>query len=471
MTFWYCVVWIHFGFATAFTLYLLAKRREPAVMTAWILGFFLVPFFSLLVYMFFGYQRFRRGRRRKPHPTPDTRPKRVDPARVVPADVRSEIRNVSQLAENLTHFPATSGNQAEIVITPRDIFDGWLQAFAEAKHHIHAEMFIWADDAMGQNIRDALIAAARRGVKCRVLVDSIGSWKLSRRFFSTLREAGIEIYTFSPYTSPFHIWHLHLRNHRKLTVIDGLVGFVGSANWLENFREKPKNALLWHDAQVRLAGPVVTHLQSIFLEDWRFVTKQTLDDDAYYPAAKATGPHYVQALPTGPDLKENTLHLIFSGLLHAAQKKITLISPYLVPSTMMGLALEGAARRGLEVSILLPARSDNTLTRWAGRSWYPSLLNAGVRIFEHPQGEIHAKVILIDDYLTLLGSANMDVRSFQLNFEAGVFLYGEEPTSTLNGLAEKMLQQAGEITESELQRTSWPSRVMEGLCRLLTPLL
>jgi cardiolipin synthase A/B len=459
--------------AAGFSLYVLARRRDPAVMLSWILSFFLLPLLPNLLYMFFGYRRLRRAHRRKPHPKASSHPKgRGEKGPLdVPPELQSEAAGLARLCEGLTGFPVTEGNRVRYFLEPQPSYDALFAAVDGARHHVHAEFYLYRDDRIGREFRAKLIAAARRGVECRLMLDAMGCLFLPSRFLTPLRQAGVKVQFFSEFRWFRKWWHIHLRNHRKLVVVDGHSAFIGSQNILENFASVRPENLPWHDAQLFFQGPVVHQLQTVFLEDWLFTTGEAVEGGAYFPEALAGGHLQAQAVPTGPDLPEQALHLIFLSLLHTAQKRIVIISPYLVPSAAMSLALEGATRRGVEVSILLPGKPDNVLARWAGRSWYRGLLIFGVKIFEVPEAVLHAKAGMIDDHITFLGSANMDVRSFQLNFEAGVILYGREPTQALARAADETMARAEPLELSTIRRQPWHYTIIEGLCRLLSPLL
>lgn len=458
--------------AAGLSLYVLTQRREPANTLAWILGFFLFPYVGVLLYAFFGYQRYRRKRKPIPHPLGTAMEDKTRIARFsVPSEMASEVRHMSKLSEHLTSFPALGGNQAEFYLQPEDSLNALVAAIGAAEHHVHLSFYFVRNDAAGHAVAHALIRAAQRGVSCRILLDGVGCWGLGRDYLDPLKKAGVRVAFFSPLKRFKRLWHLHLRNHRKLAILDGQIGFIGSQNLVDNFTPVPPEDRPWLEIVMKVRGPIVHHLQTIFAEDWRYSTGESPTGAAYYPVPSTQGPLQMQAVPTGPDLPEESLHLIFLSMIHAAQNRVTIVTPYLVPSQPVALALEGAARRGVRVSVLLPEKTDNVLAHLAGRSGYPALLEAGIHLYEHPRTPLHAKAVLVDDHLALIGSANMDVRSFRLNFEAGIILYGPEPANTLQAMADAAIRQSRRIVRHKRRWTTPLTTVAEGLARLLSPLL
>jgi cardiolipin synthase len=462
-----------FCLSLGLSLYVLTRRREPSNTMAWILSFFLFPYFSTVLYMFFGFQRYRRDRKPKPHPrAANPGPEGEGEVELnVSRDLQSEVRNLATLAELSCGFPVVGRNAGTVYIEPEPSYDALEEAIEKAKNHVHLQTYIFADDAMGRRFGDLLAAAVKRGVECRLLIDSVGSLFLPGRVVKGLRAAGVHVAFFSHFRRFKRLWHLHLRNHRKIAIVDGAIGFIGSQNILDNLAQFPGPSRPWHDAQLKIEGPAVKHLQSVFLEDWRFATGHTHEGERYFPVLKPAGDLELQVVPSGPDLAENVLHGILLAMIHTAQKRVTVITPYLVPSQAIVLALQSAARRGVEVSILLPAKPDNVFARFAGRSWFMELLVTGVRIFESPESAVHSKVIVIDDHVTFLGSANLDVRSYQLNFEASIIVYGLDPTKTLHQQAVDCVARATEVHLDDVRKRPMLTHVAEGCCRLFAPLL
>jgi cardiolipin synthase A/B len=464
---------VHLGLSLGFSLVAISRKREPVVTLAWVMGFFLAPYLGILLYVFFGYRRFRRRRRRKPDPARRALLAQREQAGLpqTPPDFDAGARHVERLATHLTGFLVTSGNQLEFYEEADSHDKALAEAIRQAKHHVHLEYYIFEVNRTGAFFRDLLIEKAREGVRCRLLLDAVGSFGVGKSFLQPLREAGVRVAFFSPVRVFGRPWGFHLRNHRKIAVIDGTVGFVGSQNIGTAHLRWRRRRLKWRDTAVRVDGLAAGQLQIIFAEDWHFTTGEDLSEASYFPKPPPRPGSQVQTLPTGPDGREQALHLIFLAAIHSANERITVTTPYFVPSTAMALALEGAAHRGVRVELLLPKISDQPVVSWAGRSWYQELLENGVRIFEYAEAFIHAKVLTVDGGLGLVGSANMDIRSFLINYETSLLIYDPSAVSRLQSTFDATIERAQEIRLEHLRAQPFTRSLLEGVCRLLSPLL
>ena len=316
---------------------------------------------------------------------------------------------------------------------------------------------------------------ASKGVQCRLLLDALGCIRLSRGFLAPLKQAGVEVHFFWPLklTRP---WAWHLRNHRKLVVIDGKSAFIGSQNIGNEYLQWRNRKLSWKDTTIRVHGPVVRQIQTVFVEDWIGATGVELKGPDYFPDISfegfaAPGRALVQTLPTGPDENESALELILVEMLSMARLRVTLTTPYLIPSQPLMLALEGAVKRGVKIEVLVPAKSDLPWVDYAGRSWQKDLVRIGVRVFRYSKTFVHAKVVTVDGQYALVGSANMDIRSFSLNFESSLLMY--DPSATIQ-LEESFhrTKDAGQMVDAEtLKSGRILSTWLEGFFRVLSPLL
>ena len=295
-----------------------------------------------------------------------------------------------------------------------------------AEHHVHLLFYIFKDDVVGRRVGGALIRAAQRGVVCRVLADAVGSRHMFRHLAPFLRANGVRIRPMLPanlWRLPFK--RLDLRNHRKLAVIDGRVALTGSQNIVEASYGH-KRAGVWHDVMARVTGPVVRQLQAIFLEDWFYESGELLEDAALFPDCPIDGPVAIQVVPTGPDQPNELFQDLIVRAIFLARRRVVITSPYFVPSESMLLALRLAALRGVEVDLAVPKRSDHRVIDAAGSFYWEHLMRYGVRVFLFQEGMLHAKTLTVDDELAMFGSANYDIRSFNLNFELNLFVHAEE---------------------------------------------
>lgn len=454
----------------SFSLWLLAQRRlQPALTLSWLFAFILAPWVACPAFLISGYARHRRGVRRR------NRPKRTHwRARLAaPAATREpahDLAGVARIAEAGTGFPVSQGNQVRILDEAYAITGAIAEAMEGAKDHIHFEYYILQPDETGQYFRDLLIRKAEAGVTCRVLVDHVGSFSLHEDFLAPLRKAGVQFAWFEPVRLT-RMRGAHLRNHRKLVIIDGKTAFLGSQNIGNEYLQWPRKKLSWRDTQVRVAGPAVHALQTVFLEDWEMATAEKVQEERYFPPLLPQGAAPVQILPTGPDEDELLMETTFSALVHSAHQRITLMTPYLVPTLPMLVALESAVKRGVKVEFLLPERSDQWITDLAARAWFRDLVRAGCHISLYRRTFLHAKVVTIDSRAALIGSANMDERSFHLNFELGALLYDPESVTTLVASFDRHLHESRGIDKKSVERVPVIEAIRDGLLRVMSPWL
>jgi cardiolipin synthase len=313
---WGLLTILDLGMAFLFSFIVISQKRDPAVTLAWVLGFFLFPFVVFFLYAFFGYQRFRLRRRFIPNPS--RRLSLIHEPTDLRAGLAPELRNVELLAAKLTEYPVIGGNRVTVFDHSTDTDTALTQAIRQAKHHVNMCYYIVEPDSTGLHFRDLLIEQARRGIQCRLLMDAVGSYRVGRRFLNPLRQAGVRTDFFGPFRTFRRPWAFNFRNHRKLTVIDGNVGFLGSQNIGHNFWRVGSRRIRWRETDVRLEGPAVEELQTVFGEDWNYATGENLAGETFFPSPTVRGTTLVQALPTGPDRRENALAMIFLEAIHAA---------------------------------------------------------------------------------------------------------------------------------------------------------
>lgn len=386
-------------------------------------------------------------------------------------------RNLSRFIFNTSDSPLTADNEAELLLNGEEKFPALLQALKSAKSHIHVEYYIYKDDATGGEIADVLVQKAREGVEVRFMYDDFGSRGLSKPFIKRPEEAGAQTAPFYKVTRYALANRLNYRNHRKIIVIDGKTSFVGGINITDKYRNDTKapDGLYWRDMHLMLKGAATLYLQYLFLCDWNFCSKNKLVfGETYFPAQQisdAPGGDLVQIAPSGPD---SVLPVIFYSLLQAislAKKSIWITSSYFIPGESLMNALIIAAQSGTEVKLLIPGVSDSKIVDAAARSYYTVLLQNGVRIFRYNKGFVHAKTMVVDDNLAVVGSANMDYRSFDLNFEVNAMLYGKTTAGKLKAAFTEDLKGAKEIDAAVWLNRPKHLRIWEKFVRLIAPLL
>lgn len=458
---------------------ILRTRREPRGMLAWILAMLLLPFVGLFLYTLVGpapvQRKVRRRllRRRKIAPSLEEKKailrdrhsarglERFDPS----------TRSLMRLATALSDAEVVSGNDILVYHDAEKSFLNHSLGIESAERHVHMEYYIFAADETGSAMRDLLVKKVRQGVEVRLLLDSVGCWKLPRRFVRQLRQDGVEVAFFMPWGPSNRRLQLNCRNHRKLTVVDGRWGFTGSKNIADEYLGRVKKYGPWRDTYVEMRGPCVTQLQGVFAEDWHFATKKDLSSKKYFPDPQVVGDRVVQIVPSGPDGRGDVMHQLLSAAVSDATQSVSIVTPYFVPDRAMFLALTAAAYQGVKVRLLLPSKSDSFLVLWAGRSFYEDLIDAGVEIFEFDDCMIHSKVVIVDQRWSMVGSANMDVRSFQLNFELTNIIYDAGVATELLVDFEGLTRAARRIDVKAIKSWTYPQALAMGLARIATPIL
>jgi cardiolipin synthase len=380
-----------------------------------------------------------------------------------------------RLGNALASTAASSGNLVRVLVDAADTYHEMMQAIENATSYVHVEFYIIRSDTVGVALRDGLVKLAQSGVSVRVICDSVGSVDLPSEFWKPLRDAGGNTAFFAPLTK----LHLRLRrrdrvdfrNHRKIVIVDGRVGFTGGINVGKEYLGLDPNVGRWRDTHVRIEGPAVLSLQQAFVHDWLLTTGETLDDGLFFEMGPEVGDCPVQVIDSGPDRTWASMELYYAQAIALAQNRVWITNPYFIPSQTIESMLVQAALRGVDVRLLLPKKSDSFLVTWASHSYYRYLLFAGVRIFEYDRGFVHAKTMVVDDWVATIGSANMDLRSFKLNFELNAFLFDGEICRTLASQFETDLDRAREVTKAMERRISIGRRLLRGIARLTSPLL
>ena len=455
---------------------ILRRRFAPGTALAWLVLVMFLPEFGLAVYLLLGVNYLGRRRARSHRLAVTQARARQNPDRLARFVTRPEIdpqqRNMIRQAERISGNPIVAGNDAELISDADTLCDRLTADIDAAQHHAHLLYYIFSPDSIGQRIGDALIHARQRGVTCRLLADAVGSRPLFRSgLYRDLLSHGVEVHDMLP-ASPWRrkLARIDLRNHRKLAVIDGHTAYAGSHNAV-NDDYGHKHAGKWIDLSGRFTGPIVAQYQQLFCEDWAFETDQTLAGDDLFPPIEPTGEIAAQLVPTGPNHEGESFRRVLVAALAAAQRHIIMTTPYLVLDEPTLLALAMASDRGARVDLVVPSKSDHPLVAAAGRYYYQTLLEAGVHIHTYNGGMLHAKTITVDDAFALLGSANLDIRSFYLNFEVNVLLYGAQVTQHLRFAQQRYLSQCDPVVLSAWRKRSVIQQYAEGAASLFSPLL
>ncbi|MGG6432464.1 cardiolipin synthase [Anoxybacillus sp. D401a] len=451
------------------------ENRHPAKTLTWLVLFGSFPLIGFIFYLFFG-QNYRKKRlfRKKALLDEQTFRKletnRADHERKL--YMKPHQQPLLQLAQRLTKESISTATKTSVLTNGEETFAAIFAQLEKAEHHIHLEYYIVRDDDIGQRLKQILINKAKKGVHVRFLYDAVGSWKLSKTYIQEMREAGVDMIPFSPVRLPFLNNTINFRNHRKIIVIDGKVGFVGGLNIGDEYLGKNEYFGFWRDTHLFVYGEAVRTLQLIFLQDWYYMTGQTLLTMNYLSAPtvdEALGG--VQLVAGGPDTKWEVIKHLFFAMITSAQRSIWIASPYFIPDEDILTALKVAALSGIDVRLLVPKRPDKKIVFYASRSYFPELLEAGATIYEYEKGFMHSKIVVVDGELASIGTANMDMRSFHLNFEVNAFLYQTPSVQTLVDDFLNDFRDSTQIDKKQFQHRPLWMRIAESTARLLSPLL
>ena len=475
---WYSWILYALGVWTViFSVYLVSERRSPAATISWILALSFVPLVGFAVYFFLGPRRFDRKKRRRVQAQ-----EAVRSADAYPDDTSSQVKGgledegaaafliaMNTGALGVSAYPRTA--KLKLYFAGIDKYADLLRDIAAAQHHINMEYYIWEPDQIGTRIRDALAKRAADGVAVRLHLDGVGSGQANKRFWRSLSAAGGKIVHFNKLA--FRRRSGNFRTHRKIVVIDGRIAYCGGMNITDVHSSEFFGDASWRDTHLRLEGPAVRGLQMVFNEGWYDSTRELLEGKDYFPDASLleAGEHSVQIVSSGPDENRNAIHKLLASSVFASAHRVYLTTPYFVPDATTFDALNAAALRGADVRILVPKKNDLKLIGAASRSYYPELLDMGVRVFEYLPTMVHSKTLVVDNLLAVVGTANADNRSFRLNFEVVVASYDSDFCDRLVGMFERDLEQAEEVTKETIAAYSRPRRLGQSFARLVSPLL
>jgi cardiolipin synthase len=483
--FWTALSIFEVVYVLALSVWILLEKRSPVATLAWILALGALPGLGFVLFYFLGPRRLRRPKRHKLRARKRVRAQLSEVRRTLSGEAISlEADQLMTLMCKTGETAPSTAEQIDILVDPDRCYELIAQAVDAAEKYVYVEYYIFAPGRAATRLLDALTRAAQRGVVVRILGDAIGSSALGKRHLQALRQASGQFEYFNPVLFARLRAPLNFRNHRKIVVCDGRVAFTGGINvtdeYLPDYRPTP-----WRDTHMRMVGEAAHWLALLFLEDWAFATGQ----DARVEVASAEaglardklrenqespvrqGHHIVQVLPSGPDHDFEAVRDTYFSAIAGARQRILLTTPYFVPDEAILVALTTAALRGVDVRVLVPKRSDSRVVTLAARSYYDALLQAGARVFEYGPAMLHAKTMVIDESLAFIGTANMDNRSFRLNFEVSVALFSHEICRNLAQVFDEDLHNAQEVTRAKRLRLHWAARIGEAGSRLLSPML
>ena len=472
-----------FGFAIVFL-----EKKNPSVTWAWLMVLALIPYFGFLLYIIMGqdsrkrYTFAQKAKRDELEQSllldaglaglAETKAQReaADPRaflRVPDADYLNDLAYMNFMSGQGTF---TTNNDLTLFHEGETKFDTLLADIAAAKKFIHMQYYIFNDDLLGRKIIQALSVKAAQGVEVCLSVDGMGCWRTPKRFYLPLTAAGGHVALFLP---P-HLARINYRNHRKICVVDGHIGYVGGMNVGDEYVGHTKRFGHWRDTHIRIVGDAVKDLEMRFMMDWNDCAHsyRLMPRDKYYPMIPpAANPLPIQIVSSGPDTRRSHVYYGYAKMIAEADKSIFIQTPYFAPDENIFEALRMAALSGIDVRIIIPAHPDHLFVYWASLSYLGELLDAGVRCYQYERGFIHSKLLLIDSIVSSTGTANMDVRSFKLNFEVNAFIYDRKITRTFEDQFRLDLDDCFEMTREWYASLGAVTRVKESISRLLSPLL
>lgn len=460
----------------AMTIVLL--RRPLAIQTklAWLGLVYIFPEFGLLLYLLIGNTRLGRLRAQRHRETAAIIHERYVAGHSIAGvddSVPDDVESIVKQAEGVGGLPLTFGNLVELLGDTRQVIDRLVTDIDSAQSHVHLLFYTFRNDETGRQVADALERAAARGVDCRLLADAVGSTTIFRRngLAAKLNAQGVHVRPALP-VNLFRLGlkRIDLRNHRKVAVVDGRIGYTGSQNIVDSDYGYKRSGI-WIDLMARFTGPVVRQIQIVFIQDWSYEVGELLSGDDLLPDLAPTGTIMAQIAPTGPTHDAATFRRIALAAIHSARHRIIITSPYIVPDEHTAIALSMAVQRGVDVTAVMPLVTDQFLAGAAAGAYVGLFVEQGIRVFRFRPGLLHSKTMTVDDRFALVGTANLDVRSLRLNFENTALMYGEEITKRLRDIQQDYMAFSSEVTLEEWRSRSIVSQYISHAAALVSPLL
>ena len=476
----YVLITLYFLTVISVVVNVILENRNPVRTLAWITVLVAVPFIGFLFYLYFGvnYRKIKMfsmkglGDMKWLQYMSEDQKQLIKKSEFLHRRESVEVKKLMTLLLNNSKALLTRYNKVEILNNGVETFPAIFESLRNAKRFIHLEYYIIEMGDLTTQLKEILIEKAKEGVEVRVIYDDVGSWGLTREFIRELKCAGIQIYPFLPVRFHQFANKANYRNHRKIAVIDGEVGFVGGLNFADRYLTGVPGIGIWRDTHLKVEGEAVTSLQIIFLIDWYFVRQELLlSKEEYLPYKQVDGEVLTQAVTSGPDSDWASIQQAYFTLINMAKRYVFISTPYFMPGETTLNSLKTAAMGGVDVRVMLPHKSDSTLTHWCSRSFVEELLEAGVKVYWYHKGINHSKIIIVDGCVASVGTANMDLRSFEQNFEISLILYDRGVVKELAGYFLEDLRSSSEVTIQRWKFRPKKEKVFESVARLFAPVL
>lgn len=470
---------LYFLTVVTIAILIILENRNPVKTISWILVLVLLPFAGIVIYLFFG-QEYRKTKMFSRKGLKDL--EKLRNLTLVQLDnlpknhfqisdlLYSKKRLINLMLSN-SNAILTNDNQLQILKNGEETFPEIFNSIENAKHHIHLEYYIIEDDIIGNQLRELLIRKAREGVEVRLIFDDVGSWELKKKFIRSMSDAGVKVDCFMKVRFPMLTSRVNYRNHRKILVVDGETAYVGGLNFADRYRDGVPGIGPWRDTHLKVVGGGATALQIIFMADWYFVSKEILKGQKYFRHFKSGNGKLVQMTASGPDSDWESISQAYFSAIATATEYVYISTPYLMPTSDIVTALKTSALGGVDVRIIVPGLSDAITPKWGTNSYIEELLEAGVKIYFYKAGFTHSKVIVVDDVFSSVGTANLDFRSLETNFEVNAMIYDEEIARTLASQFLDDQAKSEQVILADWIKRPRMNKIKESFARILSPML
>ena len=463
------LIGIYILIALIMVVSLLLNGVRPSKTLAWLLAIFTIPVGGVLLYLLFGRNR----RKSKMFSLKNTFNHRdeISYEDCIPS-ISSNKKKITKLIQKTVKCPVTCSNELSLLQDGKITFESIFEALEGAKEHIHLQYYIYEDGLLAEKLLDIFKRKVKENVTIRLLYDGIGSYSLSKKYLKKLKEIGVETAQFLPFRFGRFLTSLNYRNHRKIIVVDNKVGFTGGINISDKYLKGDPSLGKWHDTHLKIEGEAVDFLNSIFITDWYLASGGKVDISTFKVAKAPSFQTPLQIVPSGPDDDFDVMEQVYFSIINSAEKYLYIVNPYIIPNHAILQGLMTAALSGVDVRLLMSSTTDIKLVDWCVRAYYESYLKAGIKVYLHADGFLHSKVMLCDDEIASIGTANLDNRSLQQNYEAQAFVYDED-------LCQRMKQKFLEDCDKskvlndyrKFSQRPWINKLIEGFAKLLSPLL
>jgi len=470
---------LYFLTVVCIAILIILENRNPEKTMSWILVLVLLPFVGIVIYLFFGqeYRKTKMFSRKGLKDLEKLRKLTLKQLNNLPKNhfkIRERLYSKKRLMNlMLSNSDAilTNNNELRILRNGEETFPEIFRAIEQARHHIHLEYYIVENDTIGNYLRELLIQKAREGLEVRFIYDDVGSWELKRKFIRSMSDAGVKVDCFMRVRFPMLTSKVNYRNHRKILVVDGETAFVGGLNFADRYQDGVPGIGPWRDTHLKVTGGGATALQIIFMADWYFVSKEILKGKKYFKPFELGNGKLVQITPSGPDSDWESIGQAYFAAIASATDYVYISTPYLMPTDDIVTALKTSALGGIDVRIIVPGLSDAITPKWGTNSYIEELLEAGVKIYFYKAGFTHSKVIVVDGVFSSVGTANLDFRSLETNFEVNAMIYDEEIAGILTSQFLDDQDKSEIVVLEEWKKRPRMSKIKESFSRLISPML